>query len=132
MKKILALALSLASFLMLSYQASAQSPACELYISGTTVSNVFEGTQVVADCSNNNAFAKFQFMQFNNTNLPHYYNNVPGHYTYYAEICDQFGNCVVIGDISSGYPTSAVFPTGDKAIWHYYGCNHPSVIEINH
>lgn len=132
MKRLISLLVGIASFLLLSLNATSQSHASELFIANSTVSAHFEGIQIVAECTSNGIVGQFEFFQPSGTNLPHYYDNIPGHYSYYAEICDQFGNCVTIGDASSSYPQIAYFPTGDKAIWHYYGCNHNSVIEISH
>ena len=133
MKKVFSFLLVLTGLLFFtSNNVQAQSPASEITISGTTTSSFFEGIQVVADCSTNAPIGKFKFWQPAGSGVAHYYDNVVGHYTYYAIYYDQFGNSVTVGDPSSGHPSFAFFPTGDYVKLHFYGCGHPTVVEIGH
>lgn len=111
-------------------EVKAQYPISEITI-GNTNSAYFKGQQAVTNCTNPPAyFAKPFFGQNNNTAQAHYLNGIQGEYTYIALIYDQWGNPVMVGAPGSGYPQSATWPSGDQVKFYWWGCNHPTVIEI--
>ena len=128
---ILSLVMVLGGLFFLSMnEAMAQMPISEMTI-GPTNSSYFKGQEAVSNCNTPaNYFAKPFFGQSNNTALPHYLNNAPDEFTWIALIYDEWGFSVMVGAPGSGYPQSAVFPSGDAVKFKYYGCAHPTVIEI--
>lgn len=130
MRKFMSLLLCVgALFCFVSFEAKAQMPASEITIYNTH-SSYFKGTQFVYECVPVYVGA-FDFYQPSNSALPHYYNGVVDEYTYEMMICDEWGNCVMVGAPGSGSPQVAVFPTGDKVVWHFFGCGHPSVFTVH-
>lgn len=131
MKKVFSfLLIAVGLMIFTGNKAQAQASISEITI-GNTVSAFFEGQQAVSHCSNPPAyFAKPFWFQNNNSGVAHFLNGIPGEHTYIITITDQFGDMVVLGAPGSGYPQWAMFPSGDQATLNYYGCSHPTVIEI--
>jgi hypothetical protein len=133
--KTLLLSLSLVFAFSAFNEASAQFMGSELTIQNT-VSPQFKGYQVLVDCNTQNITWRFEWSQMSNSAVAYTGFSVPGYFgtpnevVSFIVIYDAFGNSVTVGAPFSGFPSSAVFPTGDQVDFNYYGCSHPSVIEI--
>lgn len=131
MKKAFSFLLVLAGlFFLTSNSVKAQWPAAEISIANT-VSSSFYFEHHVVNCNAPGVYiGAFASTQTSNSGIAHFYNGVMDEYTYVLTVVDQWGNWVHVGAPGSGQPQTAVLPTGDKVIWHFFGCGHPSTIEI--
>lgn len=81
--------------------------------SPSVVSPIFKGTQYVEDCGTNALKYSFSWTQAANTAVPYF--GAAGEVVFAMEVCDAFGECVLLGAPWTGLPNTHTFVTGDQA-----------------